>query len=264
MIKERNLLSKVVNHLLKKEYTIIIGARQTGKTTLLKQLFQICKNNGDSCYFLSFEDFTILNSVNQHPENIFKFVEKTFDNQFTKRLFLFIDEIQYASNPTNFLKYLYDIYEEKIKIVATGSSAFYIDKRFTDSLAGRKRIFHLKQLNFSEYLHFRNADELQNELKLLRNNEDYISIKRNDISYFFEEYLCFGSYPAVVLENDREEKIEILKELKNSFLKKDISEAGVLYEHKFLQLMVLLAEQIGNLVNKNELANTLGIDNKTI
>jgi len=76
--------------------------------------------------------------------------------------------------------------------------------------------------------------------------------------------LRFGGYPAVATERDENEKIEILRELKHSFLKKDANEAGIVPEQKFLQLMGLLASQIGNLVNKNEFANTLGIDNKTV
>ena len=54
-----------------------------------------------------------------------------------------VDEVQYLNDPSNFLKLLYDEHADKIKIIATGSSAFYIDNRFKDSLAGRKRIFRL-------------------------------------------------------------------------------------------------------------------------
>jgi len=56
----------------------------------------------------------------------------------------------------------------------------------------------------------------------------------------------------------------LLKKLKNAFLKKDIDEAGISYHHKFYMLLSLLAGQTGNLVNHNELANTIGLNNKTI
>ncbi len=263
-MKKRIILDKLLTHLSKKAYTILIGARQTGKTTLLKHLFEISKSNLEVCYFLTFENNLVLDAINEHPENIFRFVEKVFVKQPNKRLVLFIDEIQYASNATNFLKYLYDTYEGQLKIVATGSSAFYIDQNFNDSLAGRKRIFHLRHLSFEEYLFFQDADDLQNELAIIRKSGDYISIKRNELNYFFEEYLCYGGYPAVSLKKDRDEKIEMLRELKNSYLKKDFNEAGIVLEQKFIQLMMILSVQIGGLVNKNELANTIGIDNKTV
>lgn len=263
-MKKRLITEKLINHLQKKQYTIIVGARQTGKTTILKYLYETSRSNNELCYYLTFENFQVLQAIDENPENIFRFADKVFLKQPNRRLLLFIDEVQYAKNTSNFLKYLYDTYEEKLKIVATGSSAFYIDKKFNDSLAGRKRIFHLKHLGFEEYLFFQNAEDLQKELLLIRTSNDYISIKRNDIQYFFEEYLRFGGYPAVVNEKNNNEKIEILKELKNAYLKKDIYEANILHEHKLLQLIIVLAEQIGSLINKNELSNTLGIDNKTI
>jgi len=54
-----------------------------------------------------------------------------------KKTFLLVDEVQYLDNPSNFLKYFYDTYCQKIKIIASGSSAFYLDKKFKDSLVGR-------------------------------------------------------------------------------------------------------------------------------
>jgi uncharacterized protein len=80
----------------------------------------------------------------------------------------------------------------------------------------------------------------------------------------FNDYLVFGGYPEVALEKNINERILLLKELKNSFLKKDIDEAGISYQDKFYMLLTLLAGQTGNLVNRNELANTIGVDNKTI
>ena len=68
----------------------------------------------------------------------------------------------------------------------------------------------------------------------------------------------------MVLETDFDEKVELLKEIKNSFLKRDIEESGVNNHDAFYKLAMLLSGQIGNLVNKNELSNTIGIDNKTI
>jgi predicted AAA+ superfamily ATPase len=67
-----------------------------------------------------------------------------------------------------------------------------------------------------------------------------------------------------VLERDKQEKIVLLKEIKNAFLKRDIDESGVSDADKFYNLLVLLASQTANLVNRNELANTIGVDNKTI
>ena len=175
-----------------------------------------------------------------------------------------IDEVQYAADPSNFLKYLYDVYGENLKIVAAGSSAFYIDKKFTDSLSGRKRVFELMTLSFEEWLVFKNLNDLSRELALIREQKNYTSSSHRELMEMFNEYLVFGGYPAVVLDNNREEKIKLLKEIKDSFLKRDIDESGVNNPDKFYNLLSLLAGQTGNLVNRNELSSTIGIDHKTV
>ena len=82
-----------------------------------------------------------------------------------ERVIAFIDEIQYLQDPSNFLKLLYDEHAEKVKIVATGSNAFYMDDHFRDSLAGRKKVFQLLTCSFNEYLQLNGKDELLLELK---------------------------------------------------------------------------------------------------
>ena len=125
------------------------------------------------------------------------------------------------------MKYLYDVYGENLKIVASGSSAFYIDRKFTDSLAGRKRVFELKTLSFTEYLKFKEKISFYKELDLIRNQSGYVSSHMRALMEEFNNYLVYGGYPEVVLEKDNGEKINLLKEIKNSFLKRDIDESGI-------------------------------------
>ena len=265
----RKIHQEIKSHLKRKEYTIITGPRQSGKTSLIQALYNELKKNGQTVSYITFEDRDILSAINNHPENVFSFSprpEKLLKGPkpTSQPVFLFVDEVQYADDPSNFLKYLYDTYRENLKIVATGSSAFYIDKKFTDSLAGRKRLFELQTLDFEEWLMFKDLTDLSEELKLIRDRKNYISPGHIELMDKFNEYLIFGGYPEVVLENSLEEKIALLKDIKNSFLKRDIDEAGISNPDKFYNLLILLAGQSGNLVNRNELANTIGVDNKTI
>ncbi len=268
MYLQRKIEEDIRKHIGRKEYTIITGARQTGKTTLLRELFNQFKNKYEKAFYVSFENREVLQKINEHPENIFMFAVRPakdgLNTENQEPVLIFIDEIQYARSPSNFLKYLYDKYLGNLKIIATGSSAFYIDKGFDDSLAGRKRIFNLRTLTFSEFLSFKNMIHLGRELELLCLHKDYISTYSNELIDALNEFFVFGGYPAVVLENDEKEKIELLKDIVNSFLKKDIDEAGVIHQDAFYKLFTLIAGQVGNLVNKNELASTVGIDNKTI
>lgn len=268
MLKSRILLEAVRNHLAEKAYTIISGARQVGKTSLLRILYSELKQKGEQVYYLTFEDLRVLEAIDQHPERVFEFIatkpSRIIDRMDEHRVFLLIDEVQYAKNPTNFLKFLFDTYDRNLKVVCTGSSAFYIDRSFKDSLAGRKRVFTLTPLSFAEALHFQDAGQLLEELKLMHSRHDYKSLYLSDLQRYFQDYLVYGGYPAVVLERDEAGRRFLLEELKNAYVKRDILESSISMETKFYLLFQLLADQVGNLLNKHELARTVQVDNKTI
>ena len=256
---KRRLFEKLLLHLDKKEFTIITGARQTGKSTLMRQIEAHCKSGNIPSMHLNLENKIILEDLNKSPLNILSYIPET-----EKRVVVFIDEVQYLNSPTNFLKLLYDDYSNKIKIVATGSSAFYLDKSFTDSLAGRKRIFWLQPCNFDEYLELREKDELLKELAEIRSNSRYKTIHIELLRQEWENFILFGGYPAVITEPDKIEKKMRLAEIRDAFVKRDILESGVQNETAFYNLFRLLAAQTGNILNINELSITLRIKNETV
>lgn len=252
----RKLYSAVIQQIEQKEFAIITGARQTGKTTILKQVYDYLQLNGKSAFYLTLEDPDVLSRLNQHPEHVFDFVIRSNGG----KVFLLLDEVQYLEKPSNFLKLLFDKHYENLKIIATGSSAFYLDKKFTDSLAGRKKLFDLFTLDFEEFLDFKTADEsLKTELERIRTNEKYYSTKQKELEGLLHEYLTYGGYPAVVLADNEHKKIEILKELTGSFLKRDIAEAQIQDQEKFYKLLLILADQTGSLLNMNELSRILSL-----
>jgi len=256
---ERDLYHKIIEHLDKKEHTIITGARQTGKSTLLKQILDYCGKKNDPVVFLNLENKDILTELEQSPLNLMKFLPDT-----DKKIMVFLDEVQYLSDPSNFLKLIYDEYKDKIKIIATGSIAFYIERKFNDSLAGRKHIFFLPTCSFDEYLKFIDADQLLNEIYQIKNKKSYKSLALQLIKKEYDNYVIFGGYPAVILEKQINEKISILTDIRDSFIKKDILESGVKNEIDFYKLFRILAAQIGNLLNVNELSKTLKIKHETV
>jgi hypothetical protein len=143
-------------------------------------------------------------------------------------------------------------------LIASGSSAFYLDTKFSDSLAGRKRIFHVRTLSFREFLRFREEDGLaRSDLARLGLEE------KNRVSLYFREYLLYGGYPRVVLA-PRGEKREILRELAYSYVKKDILEANISKSDAFYKLFRVLAGQTGGLINTSELADTLNLSKTAI
>lgn len=249
----RNILPSILENLPFKEFIIVTGPRQCGKTSLLRLVEEHLQSQGELTIYLTMEDPAILKRLNEHPENLFSVLP-----QKDQKLYVLIDEIQYLADPTNFLKYNFDLHNERVKIICTGSSAFYIDQNFKDSLAGRKLIYSLFTLGFDEFLYFKTGDrQLGNELLELQKRPEYLSPKFHLIKQLLDEYLTFGGYPAVVLANDPERKKSLLAELSQSFLKRDVLESNVRDEEKFFILTRLLAAQTGGLVNVNQLSNTL-------
>lgn len=255
----RRILASLEQHLLKKEYSILTGARQTGKTTLLHQLEEISKNAGDPTLFLNLENKTILTDLDAHPFNIFNYVPSA-----EKRVVVFIDEIQYLNDPSNFLKLLYDEHASQLKIIATGSSAFYIDEKFNDSLAGRKKIFFLPTCSFDEYLQLQGKEDLWHELQRIRGNSKAKTVLIKQLQAEWNYYMLYGGYPAVITETDQQEKIERLKEIRDSFVKRDILESKVQNEEAFYHLFRILAAHPGDMLNISELSNRLRIKNDTV
>ncbi|MCX6220018.1 MAG: ATP-binding protein [Bacteroidia bacterium] len=255
----RKLFDDLQLHLSKKEFSIITGARQTGKSTLLKQLQTYCKEEGIQAVFLNLENKTILAELNENPLNLLKFMPEP-----AKRAVALIDEIQYLDDPSNFLKLLYDEHADQIKIVATGSSAFYMDKKFSDSLAGRKKIFQLNTCSFDEYLELSGKSHLREEMDHLLKAGDFKSALLDYLRVEWESYMNYGGYPAIVTEPDLQEKVNRLRDIRDSFVKRDILESGVVNETAFYNLFRILAGQTGGIVNVNELSATLRIKNGTV
>lgn len=253
MLYKRDIIDKIDKVILKEEYIIISGARQTGKTSILLMLKRSLENEHD-CHYFNLENPDYLKLLNKHPFNIFELIP---DND--KKQYIFIDEIQYLDNPTQFLKLLFDEKREKIKIIASGSSSFYIDKKFKDSLSGRKFLFELFTLNFDEFLVFSKKDELLN-----KKNEKLSKYYQEEIAKLWQEYLLYGGYPKVVLSETDEMKRINIEEIGASYIKKDLSDAGVKNQDKYFALIKILAGQTGQLVNSQELANTLNIARKTV
>ena len=140
-------------HLDIKLITVVVGLRRVGKTSIVKAL--LTKVNSKNKLFLDFEK----------AENRFIFSQKNYSDiktslrflglDLTKKAYLALDEIQFVANSTSVIKYLYDTYD--IKFLATGSSSFYLKNHFTERLAGRKRIFEMHPLSFSEFLDFKES-----------------------------------------------------------------------------------------------------------
>jgi uncharacterized protein len=257
IILERQLLNDIKKDIPEKHISLIIGARQTGKTTLLKQTSEFLKKNKRSVFYFTLEDREILNLLDANPKNLLQLIAKPEGKE---RRYVLIDEIQYLKDPSNFLKYHYDTYLEGIKFIVTGSSSFYIDSKFKDSLAGRKRIYELPTMSLKETLIFKG----ENELAEVLNTSDIPLLYSDRIKEYLYDYLIWGGYPEVVLSGSEKAKKAVLNEIADSYAKKDAVESNLGFQEKYLNLMKLFASRIGELLNVNSLTSDIAMDNKTV
>ena len=256
----RRLQNEIERYIDSPEIILITGLRRSGKTTLMKMLFE--KIASDNKVFLDFENLLeqrLFDEVdfNNIVTNLKKFGLKSGENAF-----VFIDEVQNKPDCVHAIKYLFDHY--KMKFLLTGSSSFYLKNLFPESLAGRKFIFELYPLDFEEFLIFKDRKKhFSHDFNIIakeKNIFDYEKYK-ND----FEEYLYFGGFPQVTLAGTEEIKKKHLKDIFNSYFEKDVKTlADFRKMNDFRNLLFLLFPRIGSKLDISKLSRETSISRNTI
>jgi len=255
---ERKILSKINIFLETRDILLFYGARQVGKTSLMKIIQDTYIQT--KSYFFDLENPDYLDLLNKNPDLFIEYLKSYHSWQESEKITIFIDEIQYLANPTNFLKYIYDNYVN-IKLIVSGSSTLEIRWKLWDSLVWRLIKFDIYPLSFGEFLIFKGKNNLEN----LIGKKIQLDIINNELKFFYEEYLKFWWYPKVVLANDMQIKKEYLKQIYNTYIEKDIKDIWRIKEvGKFNTCIKLLANQAGNLLNVSEVSNTVWVTMKTI
>ena len=254
MLIKRNLYDEISKYLYDDEIIVIHGSRQVGKTSLMKYI-QAEINDEDICLYIDLEDSQMLDLCNKGTENVIKYLKaKNYISK--KKLFLFIDEIQYLDNPASFLKLFFDKYKTQIKLVVSGSSSFAIKSKFKDSLVGRILDFELFPLSFSEFLKFKE--------KKINTNIELPDVVHDELTELYKEFCIYGGYPAIVLENAVEKKEKKIKQIINTYIKADIRDLGGIRDiNKFNNFLRILSSQCCGVLNNSEVAGNSGIAGKT-
>lgn len=251
---ERLLLSRLKKSFKNNRIIIVIGSRQVGKTTLM-QMYQEHFLKSRRIFYFNLEDISHLN-ICQDIDTLSSYLRDNGVDIKKDAVFLIIDEFQYIKNATKLLKIIYDLYP-KVKILASGSSSIEIQKHLKESLAGRKKVYNLYTLTFEEFIRFRNKDEYRRYEKLDFENVSQSLVEMYNNNYL-QDYLTYGGYPKVALVRNKTEKVEELQDIYNSYIQKDIKSLLKGEEiSAYNNLLKILGSQIGNLLNINELSNTL-------
>ena len=228
----RKIEKNIVENLFKGKAIIIYGARQVGKTTLVKKIADDYK--GQSSYFncdlISVQDALSIPEANR------------IKNFLGDHNIIILDEAQRIKNIGLILKILIDTYPE-LQIIATGSSSFDLANEINEPLTGRKIVFNLFPLS---------VEEIMGDNGFL-----YIDSK-------LEKILRYGTYPDVFFSEDKEAASK-LEEIASSYFFKDILSFDKIKKSSIIvKLLQLLALQVGSEVSYNELASKLGINRITV
>lgn len=248
----RHLDSALAEHFSKyREVLVLLGARQVGKTTIVKRIFP-------EADYLIVDNEPVKNALERYDPTIYKQLLNSKSN------LVVIDEIQKLSDPGRAAKIFFDQLSE-YKLVITGSSAFNIKNKASESLAGRKIDYHLYPLSLSEHLvqsGLENALSVSPMEKLTRGEKAGEIVKLYDHKEILNNILVYGLYPA--MQSHPRDSV-YLTNLIDSVVFRDLVELSLL-ENKSaaLSLLKLLAHQIGSLVNYAELSSKLGIGAKTV
>lgn len=253
MIERKKYLDKIEDAFIVLPIVVLIGARQVGKTSLMK-MFRI----KTSKHFMNGQD----------PETADLFhklstIEAYLKVQLNEQLegYLLLDEFQYIHGISTMMKLLTDKYDQ-LKILCTGSSSLDILKNVEESLAGRVRIIEVLSLSFEEYLLFKD-DKLHKLFTNLSQDTESTSLTM-PIETALDEYIMFGGLPRAALISNPDSKIEILDDIYKTYLLKDVR-SYIANEHfvAFNKLLRILSAQIGNLVNISELSRSTGLTFKS-
>lgn len=234
---------------------VLHGARQTGKSTTLKWWLSGEEGRGRKTLYLDLEDPAMLSLCEAGVDSFLAFARAA--GLSPEKLSVALDEVQYLTDPSKFLKLLFDTHGGGLRIAASGSSSFAIKSKFRESLVGRTLPFEVFGLDFGEYCAFVGAardfsvpwpPELDEATAPL-----------------FGEFAETGAYPGLAATRDRSLKARRVRQIVQTYIQTDVRELGkIRYPDRFESLLRLLADQAGALVNVTELSSSLRMARETV
>lgn len=255
----REIELAIQKHLKSPQIIAIVGPRRSGKTTLLSNLKSKLKNS----LYLSFEDQKVLDLFQKDVDSFIKlYLHKDVD-------YLLIDEFQYAKLGGKKLKYIFDFQPSK-KIIISGSSAIDITIQAVKHLVGRVIVMNLFQFSFAEFCGVKSKElkEIYDELRTKRQEFEDIKISEpmlNEFNKILIEYITWGGYPEVVLENDIEIKKAFLSNIYSIYFLREVKDLLSLVEdYKLKLLLKSIALQTGGVSIYQELGTQSSLTLPTV
>lgn len=231
-IFDRGIEPRIASIIFKGKMVVILGPRQSGKTTLAKKIIAGYGQQGAyyDCQLADVRAHFVLGK----PDTLLPLTRD-------KKIVVF-DEAQTIQDIGTILKVFHDTYPG-VQIIATGSSSFDLANKINEPMTGRAFEFMLLPLSLPEISHA------------------YPDMSEADLFSIMQ----FGSYPAVVSAEKVDEKLFAIKNIATNYLYKDIFVFEDIRNPKvFEDLLKMLALQVGSMVSVNELAQALGVTRTTV
>ncbi len=219
-MKPRESFQSLLKQKKDKKVSLLIGARQVGKTTILKALYKEL-SAGSKAIFFDLDIYSNYEKVNTFESFVNTLKLNGYDENHRDFFYVFLDEFQRYPGLTLIVKNIYDRFDN-IKIYASGSSSIKIKDEIQESLAGRKRTNNIYPLSFEEFLWFKeDEDAIQHLHNIGKLKGKQLKQPTSKLLAYLNEFMVTGGYPEVVLEND---KADVLKSIFDLYVKKDLLE----------------------------------------
>src|SRR3989344_5573011 len=244
-LKNYPLLQK---YLQTPEILLILGARRTGKSTLVYQLIDTLKTTSTSILFINLDDPLFQSKAGDASFLSTLIEEYLVLHKNVKKLYVFIDEVQNYWHWVQTIKTLHDV-NRQIKFVLTGSTSSLLKNAASTRLSGRYFSETIYPLNFGEFLEFSRLEKTTILQKM----------------HAVEQYLQFGGFPRVVLEKDEFLKQELLKNyFQTIYLKDIIFSHNIRNNQDVFDLLYFIISNIAAPFSYNNIARSLTISVDTV
>jgi predicted AAA+ superfamily ATPase len=254
----RSVFALLKGHLAERPATVITGMRRVGKSTLLKGLLGLVP--GKNKIYLDLERIENRQIFKLPGNQEMELYLETQGLDITSNCTIALDEIQLMPDIVSVIKYWYDTYG--VKFLITGSSSFYLKHRFSESLAGRKRIFELHPLSFDEFLIFKGVEE--NRFRRF-SFQSFSEGFYNQFKGHYEEFARFGGFPEVALTQKATSKKAMLQDILNAYIDLDIKIlSDYTLNDELYKLIRLLGARVGSKMDVSKLASVAGINRNKI
>ncbi|MEA1898759.1 MAG: ATP-binding protein [Bacteroidota bacterium] len=265
MLIQRNIFKKIIRHLDSEKVLLLKGARQVGKTTIIKEILNRLSKKGEKTFYISAdEDFE--NVIFKTPEHFIARLESEVSIS-SGKVYVFIDEFQYIRNAGMFIKVLHDKYCRSLQFIVTGSSSLEVTKN-SEFLTGRKIEFPVDRISFSEFVRFKAPGiekAFRTALDDLEKWKILYEVHRVSLEILLAQYARYGAYPEILVTDEDELRKTLVRELFSTYIQKDvIAFLKVENVSAFNSLIKVLCSEAAGLLNKQSLSNTLGISINTL